>query len=79
MIQYTFHHFRHLKMRSRNLETTTFVTLKMRVINKENDRMFQKAKEHNLTFIPPYHHLNEFPRYLTMDYHHATVSQVSLM
>jgi hypothetical protein len=60
-------------MKLKNLKTIIFASLEVEVINKENDRMLRRVEEPIPTFIPLYHHPNEFPRYLTMDYHHATV------
>jgi hypothetical protein len=68
-----------LNMRPRNLEATIVAALEVEVIDKENDKMLQKAKEPIHAFIPLYHDPNEFPRYPTMDYHHATIPQVPLM
>jgi hypothetical protein len=61
-----------LNMRPRNLEAAIFVALEVAVIDKENDRMLRRAEEPIPAFIPLYHPPNEFPRYPTMDYHHAT-------
>jgi len=68
-----------LNMRPRNLEATIFATLKVEVIDKENDRMLRRAEEPIPAFIPLYHRPNEFPRYPTMDYRHAIVPQVPVM
>jgi hypothetical protein len=68
-----------LNMRPRNLDVAIVAALKVEVIDKENDRMLRRAKEPIPTFICLYHRPNEFPRYLTIDYHHATVPQVPLM
>ncbi len=51
----------------------------MEVIDKENDKMLQRAEGSILAFIPFYHRFNEFPHYLAMDYHHAIVPDVPLM
>jgi hypothetical protein len=66
-------------MRPRNLEAAIVVALEVEVIDKENDRMLRRAEEPIPAFIPLYHCPNEFPRYPTMDYHHAIVPQVPLM
>jgi hypothetical protein len=66
-------------MRPRNLDIAIVAALKVEVIDKENDRMLRRAKEPIPTFIPLYHRPNEFLRYLTINYHHATVPQVPLM
>jgi hypothetical protein len=68
-----------LNMKLKNLEGTIFAALKVEVIDKENDRMFRKAKEPILAFIPLYHCPNEFPCYPTTNYHHATIPHVPLM
>jgi hypothetical protein len=67
-----------LNMRPRNLEAAIFAALEVEVIDKENDRMLRRAEEPIHAFIPLYHRPNEFPRYPTMDYHHAIVPQVPL-
>ncbi|CAK9235779.1 unnamed protein product [Sphagnum jensenii] len=66
-------------MKPRNLDVAIVAALEVEVIDKENDRMLRRAKEPIPTFIPLYHRPNEFPRYLTIDYHHATVPQLPLM
>jgi hypothetical protein len=68
-----------LNMRPRNLEAAIVAALKVEVIDKENDRMLRRAEEPIPAFIPLYHRPNEFPRYPTMDFHHATVPQVPLI
>jgi len=44
-------------MRPKNLETTIFTALNVKIIDKENDRMLQKAEKPILAFIPLYHYL----------------------
>ncbi len=68
-----------LNMRPRNLNVAIVAAFKVEIIDKENDRMLRRAKEPISTFIPLYHCPNEFPHYLTIDYHHATLPQVPLM
>ncbi len=68
-----------LNKRLRNLEATIFAALEVKVIDKENDRMFRRVEEPIPAFILLYHCPNEFPRYPTMDFHHTTLPHVPLM
>jgi len=68
-----------LNIRPRNLKVVIFATLEVKVIDKENDRMFRRVEEPIPAFILLYHYPNEFPHYPTMDYLHATVPQVPLI
>jgi len=66
-------------MRLKNLDTIIVAALEVKVIDKENDKMLQRAEEPIPACIPLYHHPNEFPCYLAMDYHHATIPQIPLL
>jgi hypothetical protein len=68
-----------LNMRPTILEATIFAALKVEVINKKMIGCFKGWKNPFLHSYLFYHHLNEFPRCPTMDYHHGIVPQIPLM